>query len=214
MGTWLSKLVWALRDVIRWAFVGHWGPQPTGPNLVRNPSFEDGNFGSGSETVIQGGTSGVIANWLVLQVGAYAPARWIEISHPLLNQAADGRRFVDLTGGQPISPTRQLAALLQDTGPPVQVGQRYQCELYLGVGPNNGPSENFAGPIRVTVNCVGVSQVFEINPPPPSGTGVTWQRCVFQFTVPAGYVNLRTRIDATKGNLFIGVDHLSVRLLT
>ena len=188
-----------------------------GPNLVRNPSFEDGDFGPGSQLVIQDGTSGIIGNWLVLALGGAASVRWIDKSDPVFQTAAEGSRFVDLTGGRPPSATRVLGELVQDTAGPLQAGSRYQCSLFLGVGPNDGSSTNFAGPIGVNVSVARglFKKSFLFDPPPPIGSGVKWGRFSWRFTVPDNYPtqqNTTISISGGKGNYFIGVDYISIRL--
>lgn len=72
---------------------------PTGPNLITNGGFEMGTFGAGTETLVSG--SGVITSWHVNpQALTSAEARWIGASHAIFSNAAEGARFVDLTGGR------------------------------------------------------------------------------------------------------------------
>lgn len=188
-----------------------------GPNLVKNGSFEKGNFGPGTETIVS--SSGVIEDWRLIVNALNGPVRWIES----FSSAAEGKRFVDLTGGRTLL-TAPLATLLQ-TAPsyPLQSGQSYEVAVDLGVGPNNGPSENFGPPVVVSVSVIeppgAVEWQFISNPlNPPVGTGVKWETHKFRFAIPAGYplspTNQTITITGNYGDRFIGVDNVSVRLLT
>lgn len=225
---------WEVRDRIRSAFAGLWGPQPTGPtvpykiasdpnhvptglNLVQNGSFETGPFWAGTEKVFSG--SGVIDNWLVIPNGG--EARWIDASHAIFRNAAEGARFVDLTGGHEPGPSRVLAKLFHDASLGLQAGQSYEVALDLGVGPNNGPGANFGPPVSASVRVFrppeGLDEQFVSNPVnPPQGSGVTWEHFSFRFKIPAGFTlkDQTILITGEFGYCFIGVDNVSVRLLT
>lgn len=205
-----KSLLAALNTLVTW-FKWLW-ERPTGPNLVQNPSFEDGNFGPGGEMQVAG--SGVIANWRVGPSSEFQhAARWITSS-----EAADGTRYVDLTGGRPPGPNRELSLLIQ-TGllSEFQPGRKYEVAVSLGVGPSNGPLGNLPGPITVAVRTLstGNDAVFVSNPPAPT-SGVKWERFSSRFTVPATYPpgDRSITIFGTKGNYLIGVDDVSVRRVT
>jgi hypothetical protein len=192
---------------------------PTGPNLVPNGSFELPAVNIGTQQVVTG--SGVIQNWLVLQNGGQA--RWITSDHAVFSQAALGTRFVDLTGGTPAGPGRVLATIYQDYPLGLQSGQSYEISVELGVGPNNGPFANFGPPVSVWVRVIrppdSVERQFVSNPlNPPTGTGVTWERVSFRFAIPATFVlppaSQTIAIWGQAGYDFIGVDNVSLRLLT
>ncbi len=192
---------------------------PTGPNLVKNGSFELPADNIGTQQVVTG--SGVIQNWLVLQNGGQA--RWITSDHAVFSQAAHGTRFIDLTGGTPPGPGRVLATIYQDSPLGLQSGQRYEISVELGVGPNNGSSANFGPPVIVWVRVMrppdSVEWGFVSNPlNPPTGTGVTWERVSFRFAIPATYVpppaDQTITIWGKAGHQFIGVDNVSLRVLT
>lgn len=190
---------------------------PTGPNLVHNGSFELPAVSFGTEQVVQGG--GVIQYWLVLQNGGQA--RWITNGHAVFSQAAEGTRFIDLTGGTPAGPGRVLATIYQDYPLGLQPGQSYEVSVELGVGPNNGPLANFGPPVSVWVRVIrppdSVEQQFAVNPNPPIGTGVVWERVSFRFAIPVTYVlppaNQTISIRGAAGYDFIGVDNVSLRVL-
>jgi hypothetical protein len=165
--------------------------------------------------------SGVIDDWLVLQDGGVA--RWIDAAHPLFTNAADGSRFVDLTGG--VSPVagRRLATLYRDLGFLLQTGQKYEVALSIGVGPNNGVGADFGPPVTVRVGVIrplaAVSEDFKANTvAPPLGTGVVWERFSFRFAIPSTYTVAAgahtMTITGLGGSRFIGVDDVSLRLLT
>lgn len=69
-----------------------------GPNLVRNGSFELGNFGPGTEAIVS--YTGVIQDWGILVNAFNGPVRWIDTVQSFFSPAAEGKRFVDLTGGR------------------------------------------------------------------------------------------------------------------
>jgi len=175
-----------------------------------------------TETFVSG--SGVIDYWLVLQNGGVA--RWIDAGHPLFTNAAEGKRFVDLTGGRPVpgpgDPARTLATLFRDGGFLLQSGQKYEVALSVGVGPNNGVGANFGPPVSVRVGVIRplatVSEDFVAKAAPPLGTGVVWERFSFRFAIPSTYTLAATAntitITGLGGSLFIGVDDVSLRLLT
>lgn len=188
-----------------------------GPNLVKNGIF-DGNVGAGTEILVnwQDPDPGVIQDWRVTG----GTARWIGIGHPVFNNT---HRLVDLTGGIPPSPFRVLATLRQDAPLGLQAGKSYEVAVDLGVGPNNGPSENFGPPVVVSISVIeppgAVEWQFIGNPlNPPVGTGIKWETHKFRFAIPAGYplspTNQTITITGNYGNRFIGVDNVSVRLLT
>ena len=64
-----------------------------------------------------------------------------------------------------------------------------------------------------------VGEQFVCNPVnPPQGAGVTWERFSFRFAIPTNYtlapVDQTIQIKGMAGYGFIGVDNVSVRLLT
>lgn len=187
---------------------------PTGPNLVSNGSFELPADDFGAQQIVQG--SGVVQSWLVLQNGG--KALWINGS-----QAADGARYIDLTGGTPPGPGRVLATLYRDYSLGLQSGKSYEISVELGVGANNGPGANFGPPITVSVGVIrppdSVVRQFEFNPlNPPTGSAILWKRYSFRFAIPAVYVlkpgNETITISGVDGSRFIGVDNVWLRLLT
>jgi hypothetical protein len=194
---------------------------PTGPNLIADGSFESGNFAAEPETETIVAGSGVITSWLVLQDGG--AARWIDAAHPIFTNAAEGNRFVDLTGGALPGPARILATLYRDSGLSLQAGKSYEIALAIGVGPDNGASGNFGPPVSVRVAVIrapyALSELFVSNPAVlPQGTGVSWERCAFRFRIPAAYAfapgSQTISITGVNGNRFIGVDDVSVSVLT
>jgi hypothetical protein len=193
---------------------------PTGPNLLSNGSFETGSFppAPATETIVSG--SGVITDWHVLQDGGVA--RWIDAAHPIFTNAAEGRRFVDLTGGAAPGPARTPGSLYRDTGFTLQAGQSYEVAISVGAGPNNGPSVNFGPPVSISLGILRpfdtVAEDFKTDPAtPPQGTGVAWERFAFRFKIPASYSfgsgTPTITIRGTGGSGFIGVDDVSLHLL-
>jgi hypothetical protein len=186
---------------------------PTGPNLVKNPSFELGAFtpGVGSMTVTG---SGVIDNW---RIGATTQALWVNALVSKFNPASDGTRLLDLTGGLPPSPTRKLGVATQPFSLGLQAGNSYEVAIDIGVGPFDGPLANFGPPVKVSVNILGLTEVFLCNPVDIPESGVKWERFSFRIAYPAGYAFGKSdwiTIHGVFGTQFIGVDNVSVRQLT
>lgn len=193
---------------------------PTGPNLIRNGSFENGDFGAGSSKVFQG--SGVIQYWNAFVNGGNC--RWLDNNFPVIGYPADGIRHVDLTGGAPPGPGRKLAIMLQD-GVPVTAGKSYEIGLEVGVGTSAAASgHNYGPPVSVDVSVLRppaqLTQTFVCNPPNPPGpgfSGVVWTRFAFRFAIPAGYALSQVelvQISGAAGEYFIGVDNVTLHELT
>ena len=190
---------------------------PTGPNLVKNGSFETGNL-PGTTAVITPTDPQIIENWQVTG----NTLQWIGAGHPLFINASNGSRFVDLTGGLLPGPYPELAILYQDGPLGLQAGKSYEVAVDIGVGPNNGSDDNFGPPVALSVAVIAppgtVTKTFICNAAPPAGTGVTWETHRFRFAVPFDYplspTNQTIMISGNIGNRFVGVDNLSVRLLT
>ena len=186
---------------------------PTGPNLVKNPSFELGAFtpGAGSMTVTG---SGVIDDW---RVAANRQVLWVNAIMSSFNPASDGTRLLDLTGGLQPSPTRKLAVVTQPFSLGLQAGSSYEVAIDIGVGPFDGPLANFGPPVKVSVNILGLTEEFLCNPVDIPESGVKWERFSFRIAYPPGYAfgpSDWITIHGVFGNYFIGVDNVSVRLLT
>lgn len=170
------------------------GAEPGDGNLLRNGSFEAGDFRPDAAAVMSlppGATS--IAGWTVLG----DTTSWLSSDGPWRLTASDGARFLDLTDyghGPPFGGVAQTV--------PTVPGVRYELTFDLGSSADYGA---FAG---LRVEAAGQAhQVFAENP----GVADLWQRQRLVFTAKTDLTEFR--FLGIEGGDYIGLDNLHLRAL-
>ena len=111
--------------------------------------------------------------------------------------ASDGVRFLDLTGYHDSLPFGGITQTIVTT-----VGQNYVVSLDLGTAQQYFQT---SGPISVVVSAGATTVPITYA---PTGSGTQWGRFDFTFTATAATTPIS--IVGTAGNLYVGVDNVSV----
>ncbi len=193
---------------------------PSGPELVVNGSFEDGNHADDSahgEPFVQLGKelcagSSALTGWRVFRQlkpldcqGGTDAVFWAGAPNNFQIPAADGTYFLDLTGfvGRPPASFGGISQDVQTMRP----GRQYELSFAVGSAARF-PAPSGQTSIAITVEIKGLP-----SPPPfvstvPS-TGARWERFTFRFTAPGPASTLTFR--GVAGGDYVGLDNVSLR---
>ncbi len=198
---------------------------PGGRELVQNGSFENGSFVSTPDEPIEaaGGKmlcagSKALDGWQVLPginagpdcTHATDAVAWLEAPEYGLD-AADGIRFLDLTGYQPRPPAQfgGVSQVIANT----QAGATYELSFSIGSSSSYPPPQNYIGVVAIVAGVQnGVMTAVSTSTPYPS----LWQRYSMRFTAVAPATPITFRAIGGAGNngnggFYLGLDAVSLK---